>query len=425
MTGHKKIIGVLLLATLTAPSLAQNNTNSPYTRYGYGQLSDQSFGNSKAMGGTAFGLRDGSHINASNPASYTAIDSLTFLFDGGLTLQNMNITDGTTKINTKNSSFDYMAVQFRTSRHAAFSLGLLPFSNVGYNFGANNKINNPDDPSQIINSRYSSFGDGGLHQFYLGGGYSPFKSLSFGANISYLFGSVNRALTVTFPDDNTITGYNELDNFRIRDFKFDLGLQYTQKLNKKDALTLGLVFTPGHSLNSEATKIRTTSVSDTTNLNNSFDLPTMFGAGLTYVHSDNLTIGFDYSLQKWGKADFFGQKTLCDRSRYSLGAEYVPNRLKRNYFNRIRYRVGAFYSDPYIKVDNGNPNPELWSKGPKEYGISAGFGLPLFNTKSILNLSAQYVKVKADTKSLINENYLKICVGITFNERWFAKWKME
>ncbi len=42
-----------LLFVVVVPqwTVAQNNTNSPYTRYGYGQLSDQNFANSKAMGG--------------------------------------------------------------------------------------------------------------------------------------------------------------------------------------------------------------------------------------------------------------------------------------------------------------------------------------------------------------------------------------
>ncbi len=427
MVGYKKIFGALLLTTLAGITVAQNNTNSPYTRYGYGQLSDQSFGNSKAMGGLAFGLRDGSQINASNPASYTAIDSLTFLFEGGLTLQNMNISNGTTKINAKNSSFDYIAMQFRLSKHLAMSAGFLPFSNVGYNFGTDSKVTDPNNPDLNINTRYSSFGEGGLHQVYAGAGYTPFKGLSVGANVSYLFGSIDRTLSVTFPNNTSVTSYSEMDNLRIRDYKLDLGLQYTQYLDKKNAVTLGLVFSPGHSLNADASQIRTTSVSDTTNLNNGFDLPQSFGAGFTYVYNNSLTLGFDYSLQKWGEANFSGIKSLCDRSKYSFGAEYIPNRLKRNYFSRVKYRVGAYYSDPYVKVADGANinNPELWSKGAKEYGVSAGFGLPVFKSKSILSISAQYTKVEARTKNMVDESYLKLSVGITFNERWFAKWKME
>ena len=111
MVGFKHTIWALLLMMVTGTAIAQNNTNSPYTRYGFGQLSDQNFGNSKAMGGVAYALRDPYHVNAMNPASYSAVDSLTFIFDGGLTLQNSNFSNGETKINAKNSSFDYIAMQ--------------------------------------------------------------------------------------------------------------------------------------------------------------------------------------------------------------------------------------------------------------------------------------------------------------------------
>ncbi len=94
MVGFKQTLCALLLMTFAGVAVAQNNTNSPYTRYGYGDLVNQNFGNSKAMGGIAFGLRDGSQINPLNPASYTAIDSLTFLFEGGVSMQNANISDG-------------------------------------------------------------------------------------------------------------------------------------------------------------------------------------------------------------------------------------------------------------------------------------------------------------------------------------------
>ena len=39
------------------PLMAQNNTNSPYTRFGYGDLGERSFGAGRAMGGVGYGLR--------------------------------------------------------------------------------------------------------------------------------------------------------------------------------------------------------------------------------------------------------------------------------------------------------------------------------------------------------------------------------
>ena len=87
---YQRLINACLFCIMATITMAQTSTNSPYTRYGLGELSDQHFGNSKAMGGIAYGLRNGLQVNAANPASYTAIDSLTFIFDIGLSLQNAN-----------------------------------------------------------------------------------------------------------------------------------------------------------------------------------------------------------------------------------------------------------------------------------------------------------------------------------------------
>ena len=162
-------------------AMAQNNTNSPYTRYGIGQLSDYGSANSRAMGGVAFALRDKYQINSANPASYSAVDSLTFIFDGGVTLQKSNLSNGTVKLNANNSSFDYIMMQFRAARWVGVSLGLLPYSNVGYQMSSTSK----DEVNSSNSSTVTYAGEGGFHQLYLGAGFKILKNLSVGANISY------------------------------------------------------------------------------------------------------------------------------------------------------------------------------------------------------------------------------------------------
>ena len=64
--------------------MAQNNTNSPYTLYGFGDISDNHSGEQRAMGGVAIGSRSRTSINTANPASYSVVDSMTFMFDMGV-----------------------------------------------------------------------------------------------------------------------------------------------------------------------------------------------------------------------------------------------------------------------------------------------------------------------------------------------------
>ena len=117
---------LLAMATLYAPAQT-NGSNSPYSRFGLGSLKDQSQGFNKAMSGVALGFRDGNRINMQNPASYSAIDSLSFIFDVGLTLQNVNFKSGGNSINAHNTTLDYINAGFRLCPGLGFSFGFIPF----------------------------------------------------------------------------------------------------------------------------------------------------------------------------------------------------------------------------------------------------------------------------------------------------------
>ena len=46
-----------------------------------------------------------------------------------------------------------------------------------------------------------------------------------------------------------------------------------------------------------------------------------------------------------------------------------------------------------------------------------------YNNRSLLNISGQWTQMSAD--HLIKENTFRINIGVTFNERWFMKWKFD
>ena len=384
MVGFKHTLCALLLTMVTGMAIAQNNTNSPYTRYGYGDLSDQSFGNSKAMGGIAFGLRDGAQINPLNPASYTAIDSLTFIFEGGVSLQNMNISGGGVKLNAKNSSFDYLAMQFRLHPRVAMSIGLLPFSNVGYSVSESNEATETSPYSTK-----SLTGEGGLHQLYVGAGVKVLKNLSVGVNASYFWGDITRSLTQLYPNTASAYSYIRQNAVSVSDYKLDFGLQYTQEFNKKHSATIGAVYSPKHKLNNDYTVTTQASSTVSQDWDATLEVPNTFGVGFTYNYDKRLTVGLDYSLQQWSKTkfgiktsddavreDFNETYTYCDRHKISVGAEYIPNLIGRSYLSHIKYRLGAYYTTPYYKIGGKD--------AAREYGVTAGFGLPVPRSRSIL-----------------------------------------
>lgn len=420
----------LLIASfliLTQLSLtAQNNTNSPYTRFGYGELGDRSFGAGRAMGGVGFGLRSPKQINPMNPASYSCMDSLTFLFDFGVAGQLSWFDDGVNTQHNVNGNLEYVALQFPLHKQIAMSVGLLPYSYVGYNFGADKT--NEDGKAY----RESFTGTGGLNDLYVGLSIDIWKKrLSVGANVGYLFGNIKHE-QLTAVGSGTTYNTNKSQNLEVRDIKLDFGVQYTHPLSKTENVTVGVTFSPSNRLNS--TSINTTLkyneqgtqlISADTTKNDLFDIPNSFGFGASYVKANKLTLAADFLYETWSKAYFFSSKDdFKNRFRVAGGAEYIPNYQNRNFFSRVRYRAGAHYSNSYLLINN-TEDPAYKGNGYNEYGASVGFGLPLIDNRSLLNLSFEYVKIKPGGKNMIDEQYFRFTVNYTFNEMWFWKKKVE
>lgn len=399
---------------------AQSSTNSPYTRYGLGELSDQAFAHNAAMGGIGYALRSSEQINVMNPASYSAVDSLSFMFDIGMGLKSSNYQENGYKTNAKNASFDYLAMQFRLHPRVGFAVGFTPYSNVGYKFSRTSDIENSDDVT-LTNTFY---GNGGLQQIFGGIGFKILDNLSIGANVGYLYGEIDYQTLATLSNggDQTTT-YN---NISINSYIANFGLQYTQKLSKTDKVTLGLVYGLGHDLKSTETKgIQVTDGSSYSELTeetikDSYGIPSTFGAGLTWQHKQNLTVGADYTLQQFENVKYDNSTDFYkNRTRIGAGIEYMPSLYGRNYLSRIRYRAGAYYSSSYMKL------PEY--DGSKEWGVSAGFGLPLhlFQRNTVLSITGQYVRVLPSVKGMLSENRFVLKLGLTFNEHWFMKWRVN
>ena len=419
MLSKKALISAMFVCGTLAVN-AQTSSNSPYTRYGLGDLSEQIFTNNAAMGGIGYGLRTNKHVNPMNPASYTAVDSLAFMFDAGLTLKSSNYQENGYKANAKNSSFDYLVMQFRLHPRLAISTGFTPLSSVGYNFTVTDPVKDNEDV-QIMNTLT---GDGGLQTVYVGLGFKVLKNLSVGANVGYLYGKQTYKAIAQLSNgaDSSI----KFDKRKINSYKLDFGLQYTQTINKNSNVTLGLVYGLGHDLNTVETKgIQTTDGESYNQINeeefhDGYSLPHSFGAGITYNYKKSLTLGLDYSLQQWSKAKYENKEGMYnDRHRIAVGAEYMPNPQGRNYLQRIAYRAGAYYTSSYLKTPVGD--------GPKEYGVSAGFGLPLnlFQCRTVFSITGMYAKAKPSVSSLMKEDRFMLKLGLTFNDNWFMKWRVN
>jgi hypothetical protein len=429
----KKILFSAIFVAYIFNVHAQSGTNSPYSQYGFGTLAEQSSVANRGMGGVGMALRDGAQINILNPASYSAIDSLTFIFDVAMSGQITSFEEKGKRLNAQNANLEYAIAGFRLMKHLGLSFGILPYSNVGYSYSSTNKVFDSNDASYT--NAYN--GSGGFHQLYLGLGWEVFKGFSIGANGSYFWGNYEKSIVNSYSDSyaNKLSKYYTAS---VTNFKVDFGAQATIPLSKKSSLTLGATYGLGHRLKADPeckviSSNTQSSVSDTASfvVKDGLELPTVIGGGMMLNLNNRWKFGADYQLQQWKKVafpeyvvnnyipEYLSTKTLFkDRHQINLGAEFCKNALSRRFFDRIRFRVGASYTTPYLNINE--------HEGPKEIGVSAGLGIPLvngWNNRSILNISGQWVRRQAN--SLLKEDVFRINIGITFNERWFMKWKVD
>ena len=439
MTRYRRIAALLLAAISFVQISAQTNgSNSSYSRFGLGTINDQSTSFNKAMGGAGKAVRMGNRINAGNPASYSAIDSLTMIIDAGMSLTTGQLKSGNARVRANNCSLDYVTAGFRLRKGLGFSIGMLPYTTIGYSFATSQRVTNDFSSTLPITSHSAYSGDGGLHQLYVGLGWNPFADLSVGANVSYVWGNYTHSLSQTFDENGTASTYysglNSTHNADIRTYKIDLGLQYPIVIDAENRLTVGATFGLGHNIKGEASLVRYNTVGDSVNIvaKNAFDLPHSMGGGLAWEHSGRLLVAADYTFEQWGNCKtpqmttdgtlaYVPQKgAYLNRSKIAAGAQYVPDPLSGKYFSRVNYRFGAHYSTPYLKV-NGQD-------GPSEFGITAGVGLPISNNINrgpMANVSLQWMRRNPSVGNMITEDYFMVNVGVTFAEAWFMKFKIR
>ncbi len=424
----------LLAGLLIVPFLLfaqfNNNTSSPYSRFGIGDLQPYSFGRVSAMGGATLGSRNGQQINFANPASYTAVDSLGFMFEFGLRGKFANYSNDLTSMNANDVNFNYFAMNFRISRRVATSLGLMPYSDMGYNVEVNDKLENAG------NIQYNYSGEGSLSKAYLGLAVVPLKNISVGANINYMFGTLNKWAVTNFLDASDYYNNSRNEMLRIRDFNFGFGLQATLPLKKEQKIILGAVlenkpvFTNFYSdLTTKYISIQVGSSSQVSDLDTikpfveekkgNIEFPLTYGIGISYVKENSLEINADYYRQAWSNVKLPGRTSeiLTDLDKFALGAELIPDKYSiRSYFNRVAYRAGLKYERTYLIFGSQQIN---------DFGISFGVGLPVYRSNSSLNVSAEFGRRGTKDNNLVVENYAKLNFSVNLYDLWFIKRRFD
>jgi hypothetical protein len=219
---------------------------------------------------------------------------------------------------------------------------------------------------------------------------------------------------------------NWTDTLRTNGILYDFGLQYHQSVGKNKFITFGAVYSPKTRIKTAVRKVFTRSEPssgfvienvNTVSRDSVFEMPETYGFGFTYNQLSKITVGFDILYQRWKDAKYYDQQdVLNDRLKINAGFEIIPNYATKSLLNRIRYRGGLSYSNSYLQIKNSSYN---------EYGVNVGFGIPMIDRRSFLNLAFEYSLIRPKMNTLINEQYFRVSLGYTFNELWFFKRKVQ
>lgn len=421
MTKHFFILIALIVFSY---SYAQEGSTSPYSYYGIGDLKSRGIIENQSMGGISM-YTDSIHISLKNPASYASLQLTTYA--AGATYNSVRFSSLETEESTTAVSLDYLAVGIPLGNRFGMGFGLQPYSSVGYNLETfstqeNNKATNVFT------------GNGGTNSVYLSLGYKITDAFSVGITGDYKFGKIENNVLQTI--EKVQLGTLEENESQVRGFDFNFALNYKSQLTDRLFMISTVTFSPEAKLKSDNTRtIATTqTLSDVTikrteqevNLNvlgldkTEITLPINTSFGLGFGEERKWFIGAEYTYKETKKFNnpFVTVSNIAYKNGYgfSAGGFFIPKYNSFNsYFSRVTYRVG-------MRIDN--TGLEISGEPINDFGISFGVGLPVTGFSNA-NLGFEFGRRGTTEKNLIKEDYFKVKLSLSLNDRWFVKRKYD
>ncbi len=432
---QNKSVAALFIIFLLTPAIisGQKQVNSPYSRFNMGSIVPTGSYRSLGMGGTGVAMRDNNSIYFVNPASYSSVDTTSFILDFGADYSTSKLYNGTRNYRSDDMNFGHFMIAFPLSKHIGFAAGLIPVSNGYYNLQQITKSGDSNyDPiaGEIISTHK---GDGSFSNFFVGSGVRLTKNISVGANLSILFGEIDRINQFEFTDVNMFNQYN-LEKLKIKGANLNYGIQYTGYLKNDYFITAGVAYTSAHKYNSEFIKFseRSTAYSisayspDTlyyisSSSKDSTKFPSTLRVGLSFGKKDKFTVGVDYVYTDWSNGFIHGSNRgyLTNSRSVLFGAEYVPDKYSNvSLLKRARYRVGGHFANEYLTINGAQI---------KEYGASLGFATRMRSySLSEATFFFDYTKKTGEfSKGLHNESIYSIGLSLNLYDFWFVKRKYD
>ncbi len=410
---------ISLLALLTTGVAGQKVVNTPFARYGIGNLELQGNFRTRAMGGISSGVRDNITLNYLTPASYSSTDTTSFLFDFGIDYSVAELKGDGLRYHSQDITFAHLMMGFPIMKGWGVAAAVMPYANGSYDIGYRS------EGSGVTGSLYELHnGSGGFQKALLGTGARILPFVSVGANLFYMFGEETRINDFAFTADNNYYNTRKQGTSGMRGFGYDASVQFMFNLSGGRFINAGLTYTPAYDLktNNENITMRYSTASSSiytfdtlvyAKLSTTSKMPQSLRAGFSLGKSDKLTAGADIVYTRWTKASLPGAYgAYIDALSLHAGAEYIPERYSNySFFDRIEYRIGCRYGEGYTLFGGD----EL-----KEYGITFGTGIPMKRSRSRISLMVD-LSTRGGNGSIPQETRISVGASLNLYDYWFIK----
>jgi hypothetical protein len=430
--------------------------NSPYSRYGLGDVYNNSNVSKRSMGGISSGYSSPFSVNFNNPASYSQFQTwkearskkITYgrvVLDAGMNFDTRTLVapNTTERFTSSDAIFSYVQLGMPIKKNWGFSFGIRPLTKIGYKINRDEYLMNPAIPGDTIEKANTQFeGSGGAFLPTIGTGFGfdidSNNYISFGFNVGYLFGNKNNSTFRTFSQDTLL--YYPSDHTTSTSFHdpfFNAGIQYQIIASRQTVLRLGVsgnvkqtmtasqdILRQTYTRGANGEELQIDSVYQKRGVRGEIIYPASYQGGFVMEHvsknKGGWLLGADLTQGKWSQYRFYGQKdSVQDNWMLHVGGQIYP-KPKANYFSSIVYRFGFFTGKDYVKVGEDLP----------QYGMSFGMQLPLTrnrfnpNELSVINIALEYIK-RGNNDNQLKENLFRVSVGLNFTDVWFGKKKYE
>lgn len=423
-TIHYKSFALItfILIAFSISSFGQLRTDSPYSRFGLGDVNPGYNVYQSSMGGVGYGVRDYLRISTINPAAIAAIDSGSFVFNASFNGMLVNTKTATQSGGSSYFNLSYLQFGLPVTTWWRTGGGLTPFTTIGYD------VSTHEDLDSIGDVRFSHLGDGGVTNIFWNNSFKLNKKFSVGINTAYLFGNINYRRESELTEFPYAFMYRLTNNINMKGLYFNYGLQYYTRFGKEESyykkkyfFGFGLIYANQQKIRSTKSAFGVTYTNGTegnefvkdtvVNINQGngyVTIPQKIGGGFSIGAYKKWMLAADFTYNEFSKFTSFGvNDSLSNSMRYNIGGQY--------YIGKVAINAGFKYNNSYLNLNDTPIN---------DYGITFGVGFPLRNnamTISDIDLSFEFGRRGTTINNLIQQDYFKFKLGINIRNVWFQR----